>query len=205
MIALKLNFPGMRIPKTYLVEAAMIVFSVLLALMLNEVRNNWMENRQTRQLLVNVKEEIFRNQQIVKKLVTYHQQVAGSVEAAIGNDSIRGQLIGNRGFNIFMLAPKGIMEDKINATSWDIALNSNIALRTDFKTTMLLTELYDQQQLVKDAVSALIVIVESRDVHKKENLQETLILLRNSMNELQGRESSLLFYYKEGLQTLADY
>jgi hypothetical protein len=42
-------------------------------------------------------------------------------------------------------------------------------------------------------------------VHKEENLRETLILLRNSMNELQGRESSLLFYYKEGLQTLADY
>jgi hypothetical protein len=183
----------------------MIVFSVLLALMLNEVRNNWLETRQTRQLLANVKEEIYRNQLIVKKLVTYHQQVAGSVEAALENDSIRGQLIGNKGFNFFMLAPKGIIEDKINATSWDIALNSNIAIRTDFKTTMLLTELYDQQKLVKDAVNALIVIFESRDVHKKENLQETLILLRNLINELQGRENSLLFYYKEGLQTLADY
>ncbi len=183
----------------------MIVFSVLLALMLNEVRNSWIENRQTRQLLANVREEISRNQQIVQKLVTYHQQVVASVDAAIENDSIRGQLIGNRGFNFFMLAPKGIIPDKINATSWEIALNSNIALRTDFKTTVLLTELYDQQKLVKDAVNALIVIVESREVHKKENLPETLILLRISMNELQGRESSLLSYYKQGLQAVADY
>ncbi len=183
----------------------MIVFSVLLALMLNEVRNSWMETRQTNQLLANVKEEIFRNQQIVQKLVTYHQQVAGSVEAAIEKDSIRGQLIGNRGFNLFMLAPQGIIPDKINATSWDIALNSNIAIRTDFKTTMLLTELYDQQKSVKDAINALIVMSESRDMHKKENLQETLILLRNLMIELQGRENSLLFYYREGLQALADY
>ncbi len=183
----------------------MIVFSVLLALTLNEVRSSLAEKRQTRQILTNVKEEISRNQQIVKKLVTYHQQVAGSVEAAIENDSIQRQLIGNKGFNFFILAPKGIIQDKINATSWDIALNSNIAIRTDFKTTLLLTELYDQQKIVKDAVNALIIIFESREVHKKENMQETLILLRNSINELQGRENSLLFYYKEGLQTLADY
>ncbi|QHT71083.1 hypothetical protein GXP67_32735 [Rhodocytophaga rosea] len=111
-------------------------------------------------------------------------------------------MIGNIGFKFYLLAPKGIIQENIHTTSWQIALNSNIALRTDFKTTMHLTEFYDQQQLVKDAIYALVAIYESREPHKKENLKETLILLRNSMSELQGRENRLISYYQEALQVL---
>jgi hypothetical protein len=33
----------------YAVDALLIVFSVMLALIVNEIRNNWMERRQTRE------------------------------------------------------------------------------------------------------------------------------------------------------------
>ncbi|QHT71082.1 hypothetical protein GXP67_32730 [Rhodocytophaga rosea] len=76
---MRLKLPRVRIAKTYLVEAFMIVFSVLLALMLNEVRNSWMEHHQTEQILSNVQVEIIWNQQIVKKLVSFHNSVVDTI------------------------------------------------------------------------------------------------------------------------------
>ena len=95
----------------------MIVFSILLALILNEVRNTWMEKRQTKQILHNVKKEITGNQKIMEKLVTYHTSVVQTVEKALENDSSQAQLSDNKGFNFFMLAPEGIIQDKIHAPS----------------------------------------------------------------------------------------
>lgn len=161
-----------------------------------------MERRQTRQILRNIREEITRNQQVVQALVSYHDTVVNNIVAVMTNDSLANTLVSKTGFDFFQMAPQGIIRGNINSTSWEIARNSNIAIRSNYKTTALLTEVYAQQTSVKDVAAALLAVYNSREVHKKENLRETLILLKNHFDELKGLESGLLFYYEKALKEL---
>ncbi len=89
----RMRVPKIKIAKVYLMEAALIVFSVLLALTLNELRNYWMEKQQTKQIMRNIKAEILKNQQAVKSLVMYHDSVLHIIDSAIVHESFNKQLI----------------------------------------------------------------------------------------------------------------
>jgi len=71
--------------KDYLVECALIVFSVLLALGLTEYFNNLDEQSKARETLHQLKEELINNKQNAALQYTYHLQVFKNIDSAKKN------------------------------------------------------------------------------------------------------------------------
>ncbi len=71
----------------YLIEAMLIVFSVILALFLNEYRNNLKAKNEVEKTLVNLTTEIENNREILKKFMPYHQGGAARLASIAENDS----------------------------------------------------------------------------------------------------------------------
>ena len=71
-----------------LLDSALIIFSVLFALLINEWRNNLTEKKRTRIVIENLKKEIKRNQTITKDFLEYHSSVYDTMKTIYLNGAI---------------------------------------------------------------------------------------------------------------------
>jgi len=69
--------------KDYLGESALIIFSVVLALILTELINKFHEDRQTNEILKNLREEIATNERLETKQYAYHLQVMSNFSGSV--------------------------------------------------------------------------------------------------------------------------
>lgn len=64
----------------YLIEASLIVFSVLLALLLKEYRENLKQKKVIRKKLLSIEEELKSNLNVINDWIPYNQQVLMNIE-----------------------------------------------------------------------------------------------------------------------------
>lgn len=187
----------------YLRDASLIFLSVLLALLLTESRENVKKRNQTEENLVSIKREISTNLEIVSGWVPYHKEVLSKIEAAIDNDSLRSQLITDKDFNLFAVAPKGLYQKSLGQTAWLVSNQSNILSNVDYETLYLLSGVYElQENSVKPSLQEILKVLFSPDAAKAENIDETLLLLHNRFKVLTELESSLAYRYTKALEIL---
>lgn len=133
--------------KEYLLEALLIVFSVLLALFLNEHRENVKIEKALSKSLDNIKNELIINKQVIDSIIPYHGQVLTNIDSALHNETYLNELHSTFGPKFFMLAPKGLFQETLNSTAWQTTmLNPNVS-NIDNRLLQLLTKTYAQQEL----------------------------------------------------------
>lgn len=183
-------------------ESALIIFSVLLALIISEWRNNYNEKVQTEKMLVNLKQEIADNQKFISSLIPYHEKVHERLNHLIETDSLEEKLYVDDSFFLWEAAPYGIIQGTLNDIVWSIAKTDKITNRISLKKSRVLYEVYEQQKIIKFTISKIIDLVVSREINSKDLLKENTVLLNSLFREVSSQEKQLDYYYKNAIEAL---
>lgn len=192
--------------RPYLFEGILIIFSVLLALFLNQL----VENRKVRNLKnkarENIQTELQRNLEIINDWGKHHQAVSDRVQEIIDgkNDSLRNALKSDQGFNIGVLTGnKSIIDANLSNTAWETAKSTQIISEFDFETAQLLTSTYTLQDiLINTSLDRVVTTYFDRETHDLSNLDLTLIQFKLAFQELAGQEYLLAELYEEAINKL---
>ena len=101
-----------------------------------------------------------------------------------------------------LLPPKGIIQGDLQRIAWTIAQEENITNRISYQNSQILFSTYEQQQRVLRTIERIIDILSSRKIHRKELLDESLIVLAIEWNEMIAQEHELNRIYTQTLERL---
>ena len=187
----------------YTLEATMIVFSVLLALYLDNVFEDRRENRTISELVGHIADEMQSNLDIVEEWRPYHQDVITEIDRYLSSDELRQSLLTADGIDYGRLMEKGLIQDFYSSSSWLLAQQSEITSRLDFEVTYAISQAYLSQQNVNQTLQRYSNFVFDRQTHDPDQLMVTLRILRNLLQELSGQQAVLGHNYREALQAVA--
>lgn len=188
--------------KKVVVEALMIVLSVLLALFINEWKSNENERRDTSIMLENITAEVEHNKNLIENLLPYHKSVLENIQAAAYKDSLSHTFLRNGYFEMSSVAPNGIKQGEFQNIAWSIAKEDKISNRISFDESQLLFAAYEQQLRVLGTINRIIDILVSREIHREELIEESVIILALEWNEMIAQEEELLYRYAQTLKKL---
>ena len=179
------------------------MFSVLLALFIDEWKTNYNEEVETKKMLENIKLEITKNQKFVKNAISYQDSILQRTAKIVEQDSIEEKLYSaTYGFMIRDIAPNGISQGRIYDIAWTVAKANQITNRISLERAQVLHNVYDQQIIVRAALDDIIQVLTDRESLRKERLRETVILYMSTTGEFAGRLRYLDNLYSEALKEL---
>ena len=190
--------------KRLLLEGFLIIFSVFLALGLNEVRENYSNRKTAENALQKLKAELKRNKDIMGELEEYHNTVLENISNYEKNDSLKHQLITENGFDIQKLAFKGVDTRIISKTGWEIAKSHDITQYIDFDLATCLINCYNQQDHVNFNRERIIEILADRQTNDPEQIENTLTILNKYYGMLRAQEAILNAHYQEFITLIGD-
>ena len=186
----------------YAVEAVLIVLSVLLALYLDQTFENRREARHAAELVGHISDEIQGNLEILDDWLPYHEDVRARIESHLESSDGIQQLINGGVVDYGSLMERGLIQELYSTTAWQIALQTEITSSLEFEAVSAVSNAYLSQQLVDQTLLRLSDFFFDRNVHDAEQLEASLGLLRNLMQELAGQEHVLRSAYQDALQAL---
>ena len=185
------------------IESLLIVFSVLLALFLNEYLNTRKAQKVKENALARVVSELEANQATVKEWAPYHNEVLGNIKKALRNDSIKNTLKTPQGVEFWNLMPNGVVQQLIDDAAWQALKSSSAFSDLSFDTVLSLSKVYKLEKVgVESTIKSILEIINARESLHEENLQDTLVLLGKGFNELVAQELFLLDQYEKTLNEL---
>jgi hypothetical protein len=192
--------------KDYVEESLLIVFSVVLALLLTTLFQKLHENKQTREVLHELREELINNKKSEEIQLSYHLQVLKNIDSALADPAMAEQFINNGVLNLKIIAPEGVLCRDLHEVAWEVAKQNNIFPTLDLSTYSLLTGIYGNQQRITKSEGEISKVLESWESRKPENLRTTLILIKeNYLGWAVDRAPGLLRKYQEAIDKLGNY
>ena len=186
-----------------IIESLLIVFSVLLALFLNEYLNTRKAQKVKENALARVVSELEANQATVKEWAPYHNEVLGNIKKALRNDSIKNTLKTPQGVEFWNLMPNGVVQQLIDDAAWQALKSSSAFSDLSFDTVLSLSKVYKLEKVgVESTIKSILEIINARESLHEENLEDTLVLLGKGFNELVAQELFLLDQYEKTLNEL---
>jgi len=194
--------------REYLGESLLIIFSVFLALFLTERFTKLHEERQTHEILRELRAELIENEKSEELQYAYHLQVLKNIHAALHDSALAKSFIKNGEIDSLLrpIAPEGVLIRDLNDVAWQIAKQNNVFSKIDLSTYGLLTDIYDNQQRITNSEEQIGSVLLSWESRKPENLRTTLILMRDNYRAWAvDRAPRLLALYKLAINKLKDY
>ena len=192
--------------KEYLGESLLIVFSVALAIILTEVFTKIHEDRQTREILHQLRQELISNNDAEEIQYQYHLQVLHNIDSALLDEKYRKKFMDSGRIHLPVIAPHGVIRKDLNDVAWQVAKENNIVSKLNLKTYSLLTDIYDNQQRIVKSEDEIGKVLLSYDSRKPENAKTTLILMYDNYRAWAvDRAPALLDKYKKAIDELGDY
>lgn len=194
--------------KAFIAEGLLIVFSVLFALFINKLYENYKIQTEKEVALESIKKELRENQKILKNWKEKHENISkriGSLHQEI-NDSLKREFLRYEYFNLGVLTNNKSLFDKlVSSTAWETAKSTGIISEFDFETTQKLTDVYAQQEVITERTMAKILdLIFDADTHKMENIDLILVQFRLFFSELTGQEYLLDQLYVEALEQIEE-
>jgi hypothetical protein len=192
--------------KEYLGESLLIIFSVVLALILTEIFGKIHDERQTNEVLHQLRQELVDNKRLEQEQYNYHLQALRNIDSALNHPDFAKQFINNGEISLKPIAPLGVISHDLNNVAWEVARKNDVFAKLGFATYSLLTDIYNNQQRItnsEDKIGALLLSYESRN---PENIRTTLILFRDNYRAWDvDRAPRLLKLYQEAIDKLSKY
>ena len=192
-----------KIKKT-LGDSIMIIFSVLFALFINEWRGNINDKKRTRVLMENIRLELLENKAVSKEYYKYHGQVRDSIDVIFEADKLDSLYYPDYGFNIFKVAPNGIIQETYQDIAWEVGKQESIATRIEFEQSKALFLVYEQINTVNGTIDRIINYLSDRNINDVELIRENVMLLSTEFNELSTQEKTLLYKIESALKIWAE-
>lgn len=185
------------------IESLLIVFSVLLALGLNEYMAARKEKERTRQVLISIREELRENQKIVRNWQQIHQKILENIEPYRNNASAQDSLVINNQFQFGRIFSGTVIPNLVRSTAWETAKNNGTLQNIDLSLTHTLSDMYDMQNIgATRTAENLISLIYERETHAQEKVGQTLVLFQITLSELVGQESYLIKAYDDVLKKM---
>ncbi len=127
--------------KDLLIQSVLIIFSVILALVLNETRTSQNTNQSTRQALEKVVQEIQNNRQSLAQVKGYHKFAASRIDSLLRLADPTKPVIKM----IEAVMPKGIQPPDMQQTAWNTFNSTGLVSNLDYDKIYTLTRLYKLQ------------------------------------------------------------
>lgn len=192
--------------KKYLAEGFLIVFSVLFALFINKLFDDYKTKQKKEVAIESIKKELNRNALIVKDWKAKHIAIRDRIISINNgnNDSIKIELRKNKYFDLGILTnQESLIDNTLTKTAWESAKSTGIIAEFDFKTTEVLTQVYSLQDLITDkTLDELLNFIFDSDTHNLDNLDQTLIQFQLLFWELTGQEELMIYLYADSLKKL---
>lgn len=177
--------PNRKIPWTQLlVEAVLVISSVLLALALNNWNQNRIEENRAEQALQNIVNEIEYNAEVVKKAIDYNSSLIREME----EDPNRG----------VTLKPANIRD-----FAWETAQASGAVSNLEFPVISIAAEIHELQEGYKQQISISTELIYEANMRGRDyfaDRDENFFL--NTMYDIRTREKMLLDKYEEALEII---
>jgi hypothetical protein len=186
----------------YTLEAILIVFSVLLALFLDNVFEDRRESRTIDELVSHITDEMKNNLAVVDEWLPYHRAVIDEIDRHLASEELQQSLLTPDGIDYSRLMERGLIQDFYSTSSWQIAHQSEITSRIEFDLTYAISKAYLSQQNVDLTLGRFADFVFERQTHDPDQVVISLRILRNLLQELSGQEYVLQKSYREALQAV---
>ncbi len=192
--------------KEYLGECALIVFSVLLALVLTEYFNGLHEKSKANEVLRQLREELISNKENAALQYAYHLQVFRNIDSAKKNPAYAKKFLDSAKLHLDVLMPQGALLKDLNEVAWQQAKQNNVFKYLDLQTYTILTDAYDNQERFLNLEPSLERLLISFDSRNTENLQVTLTLIHDALFAwIVERTPGLLQKYQRAIDKLKNY
>ncbi len=192
--------------KKRIADGLLIVFSVLFALAINKLSDNYKTKQRKEIALESIKKELHQNADIVAKWNEKHQRILKRIsEISSGkNDSIKNELLQEKFLDLGLLTGgESLINELTTSTAWETAISTGIISEVDFETTQKLTYAYSLQKIITEkSVQEILDIYFALETHKKENLDIVLIQFQLRFGELVGQERSLKHLYQKAIEQI---
>jgi len=187
----------------YLLQAILIIFSVVLGFMLNELRQNIQQGKQVNKVLELIQKEIATNELLLNNNLEYHIKVVENFKAVVNNDDSLQQLINEEGFSLYYsLAPDGVLNRGPTNTAWETAKINGITGDIEYELLESLARTYQQQEIVYLPVTNIIDVLHSKNIYNELLIEANLNTIGMKFREMTGREYRLQQYYSNSLELL---
>ncbi|WP_434952301.1 hypothetical protein ACRWQL_03055 [Shewanella sp. HL-SH4] len=170
---------------------------------LNEYRGQLKEEQQINLAMAMVRIELKSNMEALNEWLPYHEKVLNNLNESLNNNAINSALFTENGEMIWSLMPNGVVQRTLDNGSWQTLKSSSLSSAIDFDTMFTLSKLYKHQaQGVESTLNRILTILSARESLEKKNQRSTVILLRNTFNEMVSQEMFLIEKYKQALNEM---
>jgi len=181
--------------KKYIVDGLLIVFSVLFALTINKLAENYQTEKRKKIAINNIKSELKNNSKVVKEWNVKHLEIKQRLGDILKgkNDSLKSQLLAGNSLHFEVLTnKKGFINSLMTNTAWETAKTTGIISEFDFETTQRLTYTYALQNIIteKSSIKIINLLYDSmgKEIDKKNTI---LIQLYTQISDLVSQEQEL--------------
>ena len=192
--------------KKYFAESALIVFSVLFALLINKLFDDYQQEQRAQEALQAIKQEIVRNQRVLSGCTKSHKEVLEKIVEynQSGDIELKQTITENGHFDFSKISEQGSL---VNATlidaSWQTAINIGVLKDVDYETLEAITRAYELQEIINDrTLQSIINFYFQPSTHSSEHVEDTLMQLQLRFLELTGQEVVLGGLYANALELL---
>jgi hypothetical protein len=187
--------------KKYLIEALLIIFSVLLALMLNKAYDSYQIRKQKEVARQSIVKELSKNAAIIHAMYDNHQNIKARLTSLVDhkNDSLRNELLAYEYFNHWIVTDqKSIAPEFVSNTAWETARSTGIIAEFDYAEVEKLTRIYTMQDVIfKGTLASILEFLFQRETHDLRNLDSSLLQLKLRFTEITDQEYYLKTLYDD--------
>lgn len=187
------------------VEAVLIVFSVLLALALDEWRQSSADRRRVARIQETITDELERNRARIREGLPYHENIHKSTQRFLEQNVVPGgdgPVLRQEPSREALGLTKGLgISGNLGRTGWDLALNSGALEQMDFDLTVVLSHAYAKQEDLEEvqAIALEQVLLLNRSSFGEQGVLGDLHSFSGVMIDLVLRERELLAAYDRAL------
>lgn len=189
-----------------LIEAILIVFTVLLALALSEWRDSIQEEKTKEAILRNIISEIENNKADLESKKDYHQEVSQKLRDYLNSDSLWSSLNVDLGIGgLVQILNKGLQNPNLQSGAWRSAELSGIVNSFDYETIYTLSNLYRvQENGVESTWKSMASFFIQPESYDPENQKRIALMLQLGFQELYSQENFLIYTYSQALESLQE-
>ncbi|MEQ8934382.1 MAG: hypothetical protein RIE56_01150 [Amphiplicatus sp.] len=177
----------------FLGEGVLIVFSILLALGVNEWRVRAGEAAEERKATADIAAELTENRALLDGLPDYHREIGQALSAVAGGlDPDEARTPMEIFSNLDMLQRSVIISRLPQNVAWQIAKDRGVTARFDYETAKALALVYNQQENVVSTYDKLSDLLIRPEMFAARDQTSTLAPLGAAFSELAARELALI-------------
>lgn len=181
----------------------LIVFSVVLGLYLSERIEERKNEKEAQLLLSKITAEVNDNKQLIAYWAPYHRQIAQRLDSLDNNARFVERFINDKSALFEEVLTRGNFMGRMpSSDAWDIAKAHPLIINFDYDELLILSKIYNQQQMTFEPVDKISETFFSPNFNAKENAKSNLQKIKSLMREIASREGQLMEFYNEAENVL---